>query len=177
MLSLCYDHMFTSLIHQVNLDVLLQLWLTLNDDGSREDGNQMSFNPNRMPLIPLSSDSVVSLLNVLSLTPNLSIHTWVLVFQSLTVLMNQQVSIVGESEMVQVILTNGCLSSVLLKFLCGVSNDGPTASGIQSTQVRKSVNLTGALIYSWLVNQFPVVNAEAKVVKNLTKLTVTMFHI
>ncbi|XP_076097651.1 dual E2 ubiquitin-conjugating enzyme/E3 ubiquitin-protein ligase BIRC6-like isoform X3 [Mytilus galloprovincialis] len=139
MLSQCYEHLFRQLVpNRINLDALLQLWVTLNCD-SGHDGGQITFDPTRTPLIPLSETAVANLLNVVALTPSIQLSTWVLVFQTLSLLANQKVSTPsGDKSMVVSMIADSNLISAIKKFLSGTSEHGPLASAVQYTQVGPS---------------------------------------
>lgn len=136
MLSQCYEHLFRQLVpNRINLDALLQLWVTLNCD-SGHDGGQITFDPTRTPLIPLSETAVANLLNVVALTPSIQLSTWVLVFQTLSLLANQKVSTPsGDKSMVVSMIADSNLILAIKKFLSGTSEHGPLASAVQYTQV------------------------------------------
>ena len=130
MLSCAFNDLFNQLLLQrVNLDSLLHLWLTLNEESSAEESNgQMSFDPSRPPSIPLSLTSVGNLLACVALTPNIPIQTWVLVFQSLTLLANLKISSETEGglerSMVVGMLADSNLVPMITKFLSGSSFSG-----------------------------------------------------
>ena len=89
MLSVCFNNLFSQLQFQrINLDNLLMTWLTLNEDNSSEENGQNVFDPSRVPSIPLNPTSVTSLLTALAWTPAIPTRTWVLAFQTLTLLAN-----------------------------------------------------------------------------------------
>lgn len=155
MLSQCFDSLFAQLLHQrVNLDSLLQLWLTLNEDSiNHDDGSTTSFDPARNPSILLNQTSVTSLLAALAWIPNIPVSTWVLAFHVLTLLCNQRVpsaqqagasssgsasssSSGGLASMASVVITDSNLTPVLMKFLSGMVITGPASASFQSTQVR-----------------------------------------
>lgn len=139
MLSSCYNNLLCHLLpHCSNLDSLLQLWLTLNSEGCMDASGSPVFDSSRTPLIPLSSSSVATLLEVLTAIPSLPISTWVLAFQSLTLVANQRLpshSDVGEMSMIVPLLSDANLMSVIKKFLSGTSENGPTASSVQFSTV------------------------------------------
>ena len=130
MLSCAFNDLFSQLLLQrVNLDSLLHLWLTLNEEPSSDDSNgQSTFDPTRSPTIPLSVTSVSNLLASVALTPNIPIQTWVLVFQSLTILANLKISSETEGgierSMVVAILADSNLVPMITKFLSGSSFSG-----------------------------------------------------
>ena len=89
MLSICFNHLFNIVgMHRVNLDVLLSTWLMLNDDLTSSDGSHGSFDYSRQPNITLSPTSVTCLLEVLATSPYVTVSTWVLSFQALSLLAN-----------------------------------------------------------------------------------------
>lgn len=129
-LSCAFNNLFNQLLLQrVNLDSLLHLWLTLNEEPAAEDSSgQSAFDPSRSPWIPLSVTSVSNLLACVTLTPNVPIQTWVLVFQSLTLLSNLKISSETESgierSMVVAMLADSNLVPMITKFLSGSSFNG-----------------------------------------------------
>ncbi|XP_062579414.1 baculoviral IAP repeat-containing protein 6-like [Saccostrea cucullata] len=139
MLSSCYNNLLCHLLPQCsNLDSLLQLWLTLNSEGNTDASGGPIFDSSRTPLILLSSSSVSTLLEVLTAIPSLPISSWVLAFQSLTLIANQRIpglSEVGEVSMIVPLLSDPNLISVIKKFLSGTSDNGPTASSVQFSTV------------------------------------------
>lgn len=141
MLSQCYAHLFNNLIPQhTNLDALLQLWLTLNGEGSSDGtSSQLTFDPSRTPLIALSETSMANMLALVNGTPSMPVCTWVLVFQSLTLLANQKIRpnpLGPEQSMVVAMLADRNLMAVITRFLSGTSEYGPIASAAQFTQVK-----------------------------------------
>ncbi|XP_013417535.1 baculoviral IAP repeat-containing protein 6 [Lingula anatina] len=145
MLSQCFDNLFMQLYrHRVNLDTILQLWLIFNDDSSQEETTQSTFDPSRVPMIPLSQAAVASLLTALAYEPNVPVRTWTLFFQVLTLLMNVKhhreleataPALPAERWLASVVVTDDHLMPVLIKFLTGVSYQGPVLSNLQDTQV------------------------------------------
>ena len=130
MLSCAFNDLFSQLLMQrVNLDSLLHLWLTLNEETSSEDNSgQSTFDSSRCPSVPLSVTSVSNLLACVTLTPNVPIQTWVLVFQSLTLLANLKISSEMEGgierSMVVAMLADSNLVPMITKFLSGSSFSG-----------------------------------------------------
>ncbi|KAK6293579.1 hypothetical protein J4Q44_G00359050 [Coregonus suidteri] len=94
MLSACFNKLFSMLqVHHVQLESLLQLWLTLSlnscSGGTEESGSDIfMFNASRVPTIPLNQASISSFLSVLAWYPNTSLRTWCLVLHSLTLMTN-----------------------------------------------------------------------------------------
>ncbi|XP_076164518.1 BIR repeat containing ubiquitin-conjugating enzyme isoform X2 [Ptiloglossa arizonensis] len=93
MLTRCFDKIFTDLYLQsveTNLELVLQLWLTLNLDASSEQSNSSNqFDPSLIPVIPLSSTAISSLISALSWHPGVSLRAWCLALQCLTLASNQ----------------------------------------------------------------------------------------
>ncbi|XP_043255701.1 baculoviral IAP repeat-containing protein 6 [Colletes gigas] len=93
MLTRCFDKIFTDLYLQnvgTNLELILQLWLTLNFDASLEQSNSSNqFDPSLTPVIPLSSTAISSLISALSWHPGVSLRAWCLALQCLTLASNQ----------------------------------------------------------------------------------------
>ncbi|XP_017761383.1 PREDICTED: baculoviral IAP repeat-containing protein 6 [Eufriesea mexicana] len=93
MLTRCFDKLFTELYLQnigTNLELILQLWLTLNLDASSERSNPINrFDPSLSPVIPLSSTAISSLISALSWHPGVSLRAWCLALQCLTLASNQ----------------------------------------------------------------------------------------
>ncbi|GAB1609836.1 baculoviral IAP repeat-containing protein 6-like isoform X2 [Argonauta hians] len=147
MLSLCYDHMTPQLLsQQVHLDTLLQLWLMLNEDSSHEDtgvsgGQPAVFDASKTPLIRLNPSFVNTLLEALSFMANIPVRTWVLAFQSLTLLCNQWLShssMTAGKPMASVILSNSNFMNVMKRFLSSSTNTGPSALTLRYQQVGPS---------------------------------------
>ncbi|XP_054010480.1 baculoviral IAP repeat-containing protein 6 isoform X1 [Hylaeus anthracinus] len=93
MLTRCFDKIVTDLYLQsvgTNLELVLQLWLTLNFDASSEQSNSSNqFDPSLTPVIPLSSTAISSLISALSWHPGVSLRAWCLALQCLTLASNQ----------------------------------------------------------------------------------------
>ncbi|KAK9296171.1 hypothetical protein QLX08_009734 [Tetragonisca angustula] len=93
MLTRCFDKIFTELYLQTvetNLELILQLWLTLNLDASTEQSNSSNqFDPSLTPVIPLSSTAISNLISALSWHPGVSLRAWCLALQCLTLASNQ----------------------------------------------------------------------------------------
>ncbi|XP_035734374.1 baculoviral IAP repeat-containing protein 6-like isoform X2 [Vespa mandarinia] len=93
MLTRCFDRIFTDLYLQnarTNLELVLQLWLTLNLDAASEQFNSTTrFDPFLIPVIPLSSASISSLISTLSWHPDVSLRAWCLALQCFTLASNQ----------------------------------------------------------------------------------------
>ncbi|XP_041418652.1 baculoviral IAP repeat-containing protein 6 isoform X6 [Xenopus laevis] len=136
MLSACFNKLFSMLqVHHVQLESLLQLWLTLslnsNSSGGKENGADLFlYNANRVPVIPLNQASITSFLSVLSWHPNTLLRTWCLVLHSLTLMTNMQLnsgssSTIGPQEnTAQLLVSDPNLLHVLVKFLSGTNPHG-----------------------------------------------------
>ncbi|XP_037398087.1 baculoviral IAP repeat-containing protein 6 isoform X3 [Pygocentrus nattereri] len=142
MLSACFNKLFSMLqVHHVQLESLLQLWLTLSlnssSGGSEESGSDIFlFNASRVPTIPLNQASISSFLSVLAWYPNTSLRTWCLVLHSLTLMTNMPASAsnsgmgVHESTAQQMV-SDPTLVHVLVRFLSGSSPHGTSQHSSQ----------------------------------------------
>ncbi|KAJ8418302.1 hypothetical protein AAFF_G00140110 [Aldrovandia affinis] len=164
MLSACFNKLFSMLqVHHVQLESLLQLWLTLSlnscSGGSEENGSDVfMFNASRVPTIPLNQASISSFLTVLAWYPNTSLRTWCLVLHSLTLMTNMQHSPASSNAMgahestAQQMVSDPTLVHVLVRFLSGSnphgtsqhsSQVGPTATqAMQEFLTRLQVHLS-----------------------------------
>ncbi|KAJ8014186.1 hypothetical protein DPEC_G00037640 [Dallia pectoralis] len=163
MLSACFNKLFSMLqVHHVQLESLLQLWLTLSlnscSGGSEESGSDIfMFNASRVPTIPLNQASISSFLTVLAWYPNTSLRTWCLVLHSLTLMTNMPTSAsvtgMGAPESTaQQMVSDPTLVHVLVRFLSGSnphgtsqhsSQVGPTATqAMQEFLTRLQVHLS-----------------------------------
>ncbi|KAI5102813.1 baculoviral IAP repeat-containing protein 6 isoform X13 [Silurus meridionalis] len=162
MLSACFNKLFSMLqVHHVQLESLLQLWLTLSlnsSSGSEESGSDIFlFNSSRVPTIPLNQASISSFLSVLAWYPNTSLRTWCLVLHSLTLMTNMPASasnssIVVHESTAQQMVSDPMLVHVLVRFLSGSnphgtsqhsSQVGPTATqAMQEFLTRLQVHLS-----------------------------------
>ncbi|XP_061221873.1 baculoviral IAP repeat-containing protein 6 isoform X8 [Neopsephotus bourkii] len=136
MLSACFNKLFSMLqVHHVQLESLLQLWLTLSlnssSSGSKDSGTDIFlYNANRIPVISLNQASVTSFLSVLAWYPNTLLRTWCLVLHSLTLMTNMQLnagpsSAIGAQESTaQLLVSDPSLIHVLVKFLSGTNPHG-----------------------------------------------------
>ncbi|MFT7805918.1 baculoviral IAP repeat-containing protein 6 isoform X6 [Arapaima gigas] len=142
MLSACFNKLFSMLqVHHVQLESLLQLWLTLSlnssSGGSEESGSDVFlFNASRVPAIPLNQASISSFLTVLAWYPNTSLRTWCLVLHSLTLMTNMQ-SVSSSNAMgahestAQQMVSDPTLVHVLVRFLSGSSSYGTSQHSSQ----------------------------------------------
>uniref|UniRef100_A0A8B9GGI7 Baculoviral IAP repeat containing 6 n=1 Tax=Amazona collaria TaxID=241587 RepID=A0A8B9GGI7_9PSIT len=166
MLSACFNKLFSMLqVHHVQLESLLQLWLTLSlnssSSGSKDSGTDIFlYNANRIPVISLNQASVTSFLSVLAWYPNTLLRTWCLVLHSLTLMTNMQLnagpsSAIGAQESTaQLLVSDPNLIHVLVKFLSGTNPHGtnqhspqvgPTATqAMQEFLTRLQVHLSSA---------------------------------
>uniref|UniRef100_H0ZEY7 Dual E2 ubiquitin-conjugating enzyme/E3 ubiquitin-protein ligase BIRC6 n=1 Tax=Taeniopygia guttata TaxID=59729 RepID=H0ZEY7_TAEGU len=136
MLSVCFNKLFSMLqVHHVQLESLLQLWLTLSlnssSSGSKDSGADIFlYNANRIPVVSLNQASVTSFLSVLAWYPNTLLRTWCLVLHSLTLMTNMQLnagpsSAIGAQESTaQLLVSDPNLIHVLVKFLSGTNPHG-----------------------------------------------------
>ncbi|XP_062862910.1 baculoviral IAP repeat-containing protein 6 isoform X2 [Trichomycterus rosablanca] len=161
MLSACFNKLFSMLqVHHVQLESLLQLWLTLslNSSSSEESSSDVFlFNASRVPTIPLNQASISSFLSVLAWYPNTSLRVWCLVLHSLTLMTNMPSSASGGGMSVhestaQQMVSDPTLVHVLVRFLSGSnphgtsqhsSQVGPTATqAMQEFLTRLQVHLS-----------------------------------
>ena len=140
MLSACFNSLFC---HHINIDMLLLLWLTLNEDTSQEESGAFIFDSSHVPSIPLSEMAVSSLLEAIAHAPYIPVRTWVLAFQCLTLLANlkytpqsSEASAAPAEErwLAQAMLADPNLMNVFLKFLSWTNNQGMVISTQQHTQ-------------------------------------------
>ncbi|XP_041353670.1 baculoviral IAP repeat-containing protein 6-like isoform X2 [Gigantopelta aegis] len=174
MLSQCFNHLFAQLLTQrVNLETVLQLWLTMNDDGIHDDCPlQPSFDSSRVPSIPLDPLSVTNLLEAVVLTPNLPVRTWVFVFQALCLLSNQRTSADGaDVSMVSAIISDNSLVQLLTKFLSGTSSSGPTSANVCHPLVGPSA----CKAFDDFLRRLQIKSAELST-QNLKELVLKIIH-
>ncbi|XP_055983998.1 baculoviral IAP repeat-containing protein 6 isoform X2 [Sorex fumeus] len=136
MLNVCFNKLFSMLqVHHVQLESLLQLWLSLSlnssSAGSRESGPDiLLYNASRVPVISLNQASVTTFLTVLAWHPSSLLRTWCLVLHSLTLMTNMQLnsgpsSAIGAQESTaHLLVSDPNLIHVLVKFLSGTSPHG-----------------------------------------------------
>ncbi|KAM9726353.1 LOW QUALITY PROTEIN: dual E2 ubiquitin-conjugating enzyme/E3 ubiquitin-protein ligase BIRC6 [Menidia menidia] len=141
-LSACFNKLFSMLqVHHVQLESLLQLWLTLSlntcSGGGEESGSDIFlFNASRVPTIPLNQASISSFLTVLAWYPNTSLRTWCLVLHSLTLMTNMPACAppngLGSPESsAQQMVSEPTLVHVLVRFLSGGSTNGTSQHSAQ----------------------------------------------
>ncbi|KAG5831643.1 hypothetical protein ANANG_G00305900 [Anguilla anguilla] len=143
MLSACFNKLFSMLqVHHVQLESLLQLWLTLSlnscSGGSEESSSDVFlFNASRVPTIPLNQASISSFLTVLAWYPNTSLRTWCLVLHSLTLMTNMQHSPGSSNGMgppestAQQMVSDPTLVHVLVRFLSGGNPTAPASTALR----------------------------------------------
>uniref|UniRef100_A0AAX7VUJ3 UBC core domain-containing protein n=1 Tax=Astatotilapia calliptera TaxID=8154 RepID=A0AAX7VUJ3_ASTCA len=140
-LSACFNKLFSMLlVHHVQLESLLQLWLTLSlntcSGGSEESGSDIFlFNASRVPTIPLNQASISSFLTVLAWYPNTSLRTWCLVLHSLTLMTNMPAfsnnGMSSQESTAQQMVSDPNLIHVLVRFLSGSSTNGTSQHSSQ----------------------------------------------
>uniref|UniRef100_A0A670XUJ7 Dual E2 ubiquitin-conjugating enzyme/E3 ubiquitin-protein ligase BIRC6 n=1 Tax=Pseudonaja textilis TaxID=8673 RepID=A0A670XUJ7_PSETE len=165
-LSACFNKLFSMLqVHHVQLESLLQLWLTLSlnsgTSGTKDNCTDIFlYNANRTPVIPLNQASVTSFLTVLAWYPNTLLRTWCLVLHSLTLMTNMQFNsgsssaITSQESTAQLLVSDPNLIHILVKFLSGTNPHGtnqhspqvgPTATqAMQEFLTRLQVHLSSA---------------------------------
>ncbi|KAJ9600171.1 hypothetical protein L9F63_009505, partial [Diploptera punctata] len=119
MLTTCFDKVFTELHQQnswTNLELVLQLWLTLNVESACDPGVLGTFDPIISPVIFLSPNAVSGLMAALAWHPGISLRAWCLAFQSLTMLANTPFA---EARMAKIIVGDPQFVPMLLRFLSG----------------------------------------------------------
>ncbi|XP_028279451.1 baculoviral IAP repeat-containing protein 6 isoform X1 [Parambassis ranga] len=141
-LSSCFNKLFSMLqVHHVQLESLLQLWLTLSlntcSGSSEESGSDIFlFNASRVPTIPLNQASISSFLTVLAWYPNTSLRTWCLVLHSLTLMTNMPActssnGMSTQESTAQQMVSDPTLVHVLVRFLSGTSANGTSQHSSQ----------------------------------------------
>ncbi|XP_069689782.1 baculoviral IAP repeat-containing protein 6 isoform X2 [Periplaneta americana] len=101
MLTTCFDKVFTELHQQnswTNLELVLQLWLTLNLESACDPGVLGTFDPGVSPCIYISPNAVSGVMAALAWHPGISLRAWCLAFQSLTMLANTPFAEAGSPE-------------------------------------------------------------------------------
>nr|XP_033324348.1 baculoviral IAP repeat-containing protein 6 [Megalopta genalis] len=135
MLTRCFDKIFTDLYLQnvgTNLELILQLWLTLYLDSSSEPANSSSqFNPPRTPLVPLNSAAISSLISALIWHPGVSLRAWCLALECLSLATKQP-------EEVEAIIVDRNLGPMLLRLLSG--------SGLNINAMDKQYIMAGPIV-------------------------------
>ncbi|XP_023289754.1 baculoviral IAP repeat-containing protein 6 isoform X3 [Orussus abietinus] len=133
MLTRCFDGIFTDLYLQASgtsLELVLQLWLTLNLDAASGFSNcAAQFDPSITPDIPFNSAALSGLVSALSWYPGVSLRAWYLALQCLTLASNQPTQTVPEHAdvatdgllggMASCIVKDRSIGPMLLRFLSG----------------------------------------------------------
>uniref|UniRef100_A0A3B3YZP8 UBC core domain-containing protein n=1 Tax=Poecilia mexicana TaxID=48701 RepID=A0A3B3YZP8_9TELE len=143
-LSNCFNKLFSMLqVHHVQLESLLQLWLTLSlntcSGGSEDSGSDIFlFNASRVPTIPLNQASVSSFISVLAWYPSTSLRTWCLVLHSLTLMTNMPPSasinvLNSQDSTAQQMVSDPTLVHVLVRFLSSSSTNGTSQHSVGPT--------------------------------------------
>lgn len=85
MLHSTFDRLFEDMANSytIHLKHLLQLWLTLNCSGSED-----KFNPSVVPVVGMSATSIKNLITTIAWSSSLSLRTWCLALQALTLVSN-----------------------------------------------------------------------------------------
>lgn len=96
MLTQCFDSLFANLQLQdsYSIEHILQLWLTLNCPYKEE-----KFDPSATPKIILKDEAVKSLISAVAWAPGLSLITWCVALQTLTLVCNTNNNNGGESSL------------------------------------------------------------------------------
>lgn len=95
MLMMVFDNIFADLHVQdswLNLEQVLQLWLTLNGELSDKSGSLAGFNAGETPKIPFGHNAVHGLLSALCWHPGIKLRTWCLGLQCLILACNPHFS-------------------------------------------------------------------------------------
>ncbi|XP_065342145.1 baculoviral IAP repeat-containing protein 6 isoform X6 [Cloeon dipterum] len=112
MLSKCFDTIFRNLHtqpHAISLEQTLQLWNTLAQQSP-------TFDSTSIPILQLQFGAISGLMTALVWSPNVSLCTWALAFQCLTLASNQPKT---DDWKVSNIIENPNFSRMLKKFLSG----------------------------------------------------------
>lgn len=101
MLRVVFDNIFADLDLQdswLNLEQVLQLWLTLNGELSDKSTPLTGFNPGEIPKIPFGPHAVNGLLSALTWNTGMKLRAWCLGFQCLTLACNPHFKIESNSS-------------------------------------------------------------------------------
>lgn len=125
MLTYCFTTLFENLQNQdpAKIEHILQLWLTLNCPNKNEQ-----FTPSTIPQIILNCSSVNYLISAMAWTPGLSLVTWCVALQTLTLVcnMNNGKKWFDLSGMANTIVNHQDFVQLFLSLLSGT---GPVFSG------------------------------------------------
>jgi len=139
-LSSCFSSLFAQLPSgHINLEVLLQTWLLLNDDGTGSGtdgaGTASNFDTTRVPAIALDRAAISGLLSALIALPTISPRIWVLTFQTVALLTNMRHAdeLPGMDRWISTaVVTDSNTSAVLRRFL----SDAPVSTSGHKLHVR-----------------------------------------
>jgi len=153
-LSTCFSSLFARLPSgRVNLEVLLQNWLLMNDDGTSCSadgaGAVVNFDTTRAPAIALDRAAVAGLLSALVTLPTVSPRVWVLAFQTLALLTNMRHTdeLLGMDRWRSTaIVTDSNMSAVLRRFL----SDAPVSTSGHKLHVRTCLIIRSMNLRIWL---------------------------
>ncbi|XP_076225750.1 BIR repeat containing ubiquitin-conjugating enzyme isoform X2 [Nomia melanderi] len=141
MLTRCFNKIFTDLYLQnvgTNLELTLELWLTLNLDASSEQSNSSNLiHPSLRPLIPLSSIAISGLISALSWHPGVSLRGWCLALECLTLASNSQSLETVAGGMARCLVMRN-LGPMLLRLLSG--------SGLDINAMDKQYIMAGPIV-------------------------------
>lgn len=109
MLSMCFNILFNEMQLQSSsyIENTVRLWLTLNKSSVKG-----SFNPSFVPIINISSQSINSLIAALVYSPSLSLRTWCVALQALTLMCNLQNNVLAPVDWLENSL-NGMASCLI----------------------------------------------------------------
>lgn len=143
MLTYCFTTLFENLQNQdpAKIEHILQLWLTLNCPNKNEQ-----FSPSTIPQIILTCSSVNYLISAMAWTPGLSLVTWCIALQTLTLVcnMNNGKKWFDLSGMANTIVNHQDFVQLFLSLLSGT---GPVFSG--KVLVRKDFSPVILLYFCW----------------------------
>ena len=158
-LSACFSSLFARLPSgRVSLEVLLQTWLLLNDDGTSCStdgaGASVNFDTTRAPVIALDRAAVAGLLSALVTLPTVSPRIWVLAFQTLSLLTNMRHTdeLPGmDRRKSSAIITDSNMSVVLRRFL----SDAPVSTSGHKLHVCTHLTIIAAKLKIWHIMLVP----------------------
>lgn len=126
MLIKCFESLFNNLQIQqpTYIEQILQLWLTLNCTAKDE-----KFDPSTIPQIPLNSNSIKSLISALAWTNGLSLTTWCIALQILTLICNININKTSTAStqwsdlagMATIVVNHNDFTQMLLRLLSGTN--------------------------------------------------------
>ncbi|KAG8262290.1 Baculoviral IAP repeat-containing protein 6 [Homalodisca vitripennis] len=133
MLRLCFDKIFLDLTSKESgssLELVLQLWLTLNLDNPLEPSDSRAFDSSIVPTVALSPAAISGLISVLASRAAVSVRCWCLAFQTLTLVSNLPSSHSDNSldsslqRMASAIVSDANFSQLLLSFFSSAQIKG-----------------------------------------------------